>query len=286
VNWNLLVCAFRQHVSYAPAEREIRENLRATSAAGEAWQCLRCATFILGPPAATGPAAGAPWVRRDDELRSAFILRVFALERFVRALVFVLIAYGIWRFKYSRYSVEQAFNRELPEIRSLLRGFGYDVNHSGLVGLIRHSFTLNSGTLTLLAFLAAGYALLVILEATGLWLLKRWGEYFAMVATSALIPYEIYELVAKVTALRTAAFVINLALVAYLVLTKRLFGARGGKKAYEARLRSESLMQAAMDAARRRLAPGQPGEAGQPEPPEPPGDAGAPREVTLPSEAG
>jgi hypothetical protein len=33
------------------------------------------------------------------------------------------------------------------------------------------------------------------------------------------------------------------------VLSKRLFGARGGKQAYDARLRSESVLQAAVDAA-------------------------------------
>jgi hypothetical protein len=32
------------------------------------------------------------------------------------------------------------------------------------------------------------------------------------------------------------------------VVTKRLFGVRGGKKAYEARLRSESILQAEIDA--------------------------------------
>src|SRR6266480_3399682 len=65
-----------------------------------------------------------------------------------------------------------------------------------------------------------------------------------MIATSAGLPYEIYDLTNKVTVLRLVAFVINLGLVLYLVLTKRLFGVRGGKDAYEARLRSESIMDA------------------------------------------
>jgi hypothetical protein len=55
-----------------------------------------------------------------------------------------------------------------------------------------------------------------------------------MVATSVGVPYEIYDLTTKVTVLRVGAFVINVALVIYLVVTKRLFGVRGGKKAYEA----------------------------------------------------
>ena len=36
---------------------------------------------------------------------------------------------------------------------------------------------------------------------------------------------------------------VNLLLVGYLVWTKRLFGVRGGKQAYEARLRTESFIE-------------------------------------------
>lgn len=249
MNWNLLACALRGHVSYAPTEPAIRARLRTDPPAGEAWQCLRCATFVPGPPKASGPAAAAPRVRRDDELRSALILRIFAVERFVRAIIFGFIAYGVWRFKYSRYTIEQDFNREYPEVRALLHELGYNVSGSGLVGLIRHTFTLDQRTLTWLAIGAAAYTVVEILEGIGLWLLKRWGEYFALVATCAGIPYEIYELAAKITVLRMVAFVINVALVVYLVLSKRLLGARGGKRAYDARLRSESVLQAAVDAA-------------------------------------
>jgi hypothetical protein len=49
------------------------------------------------------------------------------------------------------------------------------------------------------------------------------------------------------------AFLINLVLVAYLVWSKRLFGARGGKQAYEARPRTDSFIeveQAALTATR------------------------------------
>jgi uncharacterized membrane protein (DUF2068 family) len=248
VNWNLLMCAVRPHVSYAPTEPAVRAQLRAETPAGEAWRCLRCGTFVPGPAAASGPAAAAPKVRRDDELRSALILRAFAVERFLRGLLFGFIAYGIWRFKYSRVSVERTFNREYPEVRSLLHELGYNIDRSGLVGLIRHSFTLDQRTLTWLAIAAAAYTVVEFLEAIALWGLRRWGEYFAFVATSAGIPYELYELAAKVTALRLTAFLVNLALLLYLVLSKRLLGVRGGKAAYEARLRSESIMQAAIDA--------------------------------------
>ncbi len=262
MNWNLLTCAFRGHVTFAPTEPAVREQLRAGTAQQVAWQCLRCATFVPGEPLHTGPAAAAPRVRRDDEIRSGLILRIFAVERFIRAIIFGFIAYAVWRFKYSRSSIEQTFNRELPAARTLLRGLGYNVDHSGLVGLIKHSFTLDQRTLTWLAVGAVLYTLVEIAEGTALWLLQRWGEYFALIATSLGIPYEIYELVAKVTVIRVTALMINVALVVYLILSKRLLGARGGKAAYEARLRSESIMQAAIDAAAQQHEAG-PAAAGQ-----------------------
>jgi hypothetical protein len=47
----------------------------------------------------------------------------------------------------------------------------------------------------------------------------------------------------KVTWLRVGAFAVNLLLVVYLIWTKRLLGVRGGKSAYEARLRTESFIE-------------------------------------------
>jgi hypothetical protein len=104
------------------------------------------------------------------------------------------------------------------------------------------------------------------------------------VATSIFLPYEVYDLTVKVTWLRVAAFVINLLLVIYLVWTRRLFGVRGGKTAYEAMLRSASVIEVEQ-AALAAVSPGQPGH-GQPAStatqPEPPGTAPAAAGSTAP----
>jgi hypothetical protein len=81
-----------------------------------------------------------------------------------------------------------------------------------------------------------------LIEAVGLWLAKRWGEYFAAVATALFLPIEIYELTEHATKFKIATFALNVLAVVYLVWTKRLFGVRGGGKAYEAELTSESLL--------------------------------------------
>ena len=239
-------------MTYAPDEPALRDRLMAPTAGGTAWRCLRCGDFVTGGSHGSGPAAAAPLVRRGKELRSELVLRVFAVERFLRFLIFGGAAYGVWRFKYDQAGIQRAYNNALPAIRALYRDLGFDVNHSKLLGLIQHAFTLNSRVLTVLAILAAVYALIELVESVGLWLAKRWGEYFAMVATSVFLPYEVYGLTLKITWLRLAAFAINLLLVIYLVWTKRLFGVRGGRAAYEARLRTESVIemeQAALAAA-------------------------------------
>jgi uncharacterized membrane protein (DUF2068 family) len=148
----------------------------------------------------------------------------------------------------SRASLEKAFDKDYPALRALFRQLGYDVDHSKIVGLIHSALTLHQNTIKLIAAGVLVYALLETVEGIGLWLEQRWGEYFAMIVTSLGLPYEIYDLTDKVTVTRVLFFLINLALVIYLVVTRRLFGVRGGKAAYEARLRSESVIQEARNA--------------------------------------
>jgi uncharacterized membrane protein (DUF2068 family) len=249
VDWSLLGCGRSGHVTYAPDEPELREQLRALTPDGAAWRCLRCASFVPGNPDGSGPAADAPRVRRGKEVRSAVILRVFAVERYLRGVVFIGLAFGLWRFKYARQSIDATFDRERPIVKELFGQLGYNIDNSKLVGLIHHALTLSSRSITLLAAGLAVYAIVELAEGTGLWLARRWGEYFAMLATSAGLPLEIYDLTNKVTVTTVIFLVVNLALVLYLVLAKRLLGVRGGKRAYDARLRSDSVLEAAAEAA-------------------------------------
>jgi len=78
------------------------------------------------------------------------------------------------------------------------------------------------------------YAILELVEAVGLWMAKRWAEYLTFVATVVFLPLEVYELTKSISVLKILAFVINVAIVIYLLYAKRLFGLRGGGKAEEA----------------------------------------------------
>ena len=61
------------------------------------------------------------------------------------------------------------------------------------------------------------YALLEGVEAVGLWLAKRWAEYLTFLATTILLAAEVYEIVHEATVLKVIGFLINLAVVVYLL---------------------------------------------------------------------
>ncbi|HSM88067.1 MAG TPA: DUF2127 domain-containing protein [Candidatus Limnocylindrales bacterium] len=54
-------------------------------------------------------------------------------------------------------------------------------------------------------------------EATGLWLEKEWAEWFALLSGGLYMPYEIFELLRKPTALKWGIFGVNTLIVLYLV---------------------------------------------------------------------
>jgi uncharacterized membrane protein (DUF2068 family) len=87
---------------------------------------------------------------------------------------------------------------------------------------------LRAGTIDLLLATAVVYAVVESVEAVGLWHERRWAEYLTVVATVGFLPFEVLELIDRVTVLRLGALVVNLAVLAYLLWAKHLFGLRGG----------------------------------------------------------
>jgi uncharacterized membrane protein (DUF2068 family) len=243
MDWNLRSCGRHGHVTYAPTEPELRARLQAQTPVGAAWRCLRCGDFVLGEPRRTGPARDAPLVMRGRALRDAVILRLLAAERWIRGLLILAGAYGIWRFRAHHDAVQKAFNEDLPLLRPLADKLHYNLDDSSIVHSIRTVVQAQTATLGWIAGALLVYGILQLIEGTGLWLLKRWGEYFAVVATSLGLPIEIYELTEKITYIRVGAMVINIAAVVYLLLSKRLFGLRGGKAAYEEERHESSLLE-------------------------------------------
>ena len=227
---------------YEPVEQENQSQVRADTGIGTAWRCLRCGDFVLDVPAASGPVAEAPMPLRGPALRSRFIMRLLAVERVFRFLLVGLGAYAVWKFSNSEHALELLLDRNLTFLRPVAQHYGYDLDNSPIIVTIQKFFHYKRTDLDLVAGALALYGVIELIEAVGLWLAKRWGEYFAAVATAMFLPIEIYELTEHATKFKVATLALNVFAVVYLLWTKRLFGIRGGGRAYAAELTSESLL--------------------------------------------
>jgi len=243
VDWNLKSCSRKGHVTYAPDEPAYRAKLEASTPLGDAWRCLRCGTYVLGDPHGTGPADDAPVLLRGKALRSAFILRALAIERWGRGVIIALLGIGVFRLKTTQISLQQLFDRDLTSLKPFFDQIHFNVRDSSTVNSIEKVLNAKPSTLNLIAAGLLLYGALQIVEGIGLWSLKRWGEYVAVVGTTLFIPLEIYEIADRATWLKITVFVINVVAVLYLLLSKRLFGVRGGHRAYEESLHEVSLLE-------------------------------------------
>lgn len=243
MDWSLRGCARQGHATFAPDEPELRVRLHTETALGDAWRCLRCGTFVVGRPHGSGPADTAPIVLRGKALREAFVLRILAVERWIRALFLALVTAAVFEFESTQTSLQDWFERELPRFKPLAEQFNYDLEKSPTIERLRDLLHSSHGTLHLVEAFLIGYTLLQLAEGIGLWSLKRWGEYVAAVGTSVFLPLEVYELTKEITWLKVGALLVNLGLVVYLVWRKRLFGARGGRAAFEAERHEDSLLE-------------------------------------------
>jgi uncharacterized membrane protein (DUF2068 family) len=61
------------------------------------------------------------------------------------------------------------------------------------------------------------YAGLFLTEGIGLWLVKRWAEWFSVIITGSLLPLEVYELYRHPSPIKILVLILNIAVVGYLV---------------------------------------------------------------------
>ncbi len=80
----------------------------------------------------------------------------------------------------------------------------------------------NDSRLRSLAALAFLYAAVRFIEAYGLWRMRVWAEWFAIIAGSVYLPVEVYEIFRRATWPRGLILLTNLFIVAYLANVRLL----------------------------------------------------------------
>jgi uncharacterized membrane protein (DUF2068 family) len=242
LRYELIGCGLHGHELLGTDAAELRpeDELVAREQDGLRWyRCLRCDSWLLLTPPAHPARKYLP--HRDEvqlplrgkPLRDRYVLRLIALERVVHFLVFGSLAAAVLLFANNRAALNAEFTRVLDDLQGGLGGSVVSSNQ-GIVQDLRRLFAVNITSLYLVGVAIAVYAVLEGTEAVGLWLGKRWAEYLTFLATIIFVPYEVYELAKGVSALKVLALVLNLAVAAYLLFAKRLFGLHGGGKAEQA----------------------------------------------------
>jgi uncharacterized membrane protein (DUF2068 family) len=202
--------------------------------AGTRWyRCLRCDSWLpLAPP--DNPTRQFPPDRDEIELplrakalRDKIVLRVIAVDRAIHFVLLSVLAVVILFLAANSNRLRDPVFKALADLQSGLGGTTR-ARHHGIIYDVHHLFSLSSGTLTKIGAVVAAYAALEGAEAVGLWYQQRWAEYLTFIATTALLPLEIYELTHRVSPFKIVTLIINIAVVVYLLLAKRLFGLRGG----------------------------------------------------------
>ena len=240
LRYELLGCAIHGHalVGTDAAQVVVEDALVVREDAdGLRWhRCLRCDGWTALDAPTDAARERVPALHEVDvplrgrPLRDRYVLRLIALDRVVHVIGLVLLASGIMVFL-ARRDAWGPIAAGVVEV--LQRGLGGPVGHhpSTLITDVQRVFDIPDSTLRLLVVGLFAYAVLEAVEAVGLWYARRWAEYLTFVATTILLVPEIYELSHGPTPTKIVALLINLAVVAYLLIAKRLFGLRGGGRA-------------------------------------------------------
>jgi uncharacterized membrane protein (DUF2068 family) len=146
--------------------------------------------------------------RAADPHRSRLVLRIIALERAVRGLL--LLAAGVYLLLHLNSDFGGLAER-------VIRSIELDPKRPLLHRIVAYLHHLHASQLRIAATFALGYGLLELVEGTGLWLDQLWAEYLTVIATSLLIPFELYELVRHPSVWKAGGIIVNVAIVIYLI---------------------------------------------------------------------
>jgi uncharacterized membrane protein (DUF2068 family) len=246
LDWELITCGVRGHVLVGRDARIVRDEDRLVVRDGGdvRWhRCLRCDSWVaLAPPAPGQATREHPPDRpeivvplRGRALHDRIVLRLIAVDRVAHFLILGLLGVAVLAFAANRQSLHDTFYRVLAALQGGVAGGPVQTTgHVGIVHDFDRLFAYKTGTLDEIGIAVLVYAALEGVEAVGLWRGKRWAEYLTFVSTAILLPLEIYEIVHSGTVLKVIGFLVNLAVVAWLLWHKRLFGLRGGGAVDEA----------------------------------------------------
>jgi uncharacterized membrane protein (DUF2068 family) len=135
-------------------------------------------------------------------------LLLIAAYKFFHALVFVAIGLGAHRLLHKDIA---------DEIDVLAHHLRFNPESRLISFVLSKAPLINDPLLRRIGFFAFCYAAVTFVEGFGLVLEKAWGEFLTLAITASFLPWELFEVVRRLTWVRVALFAVNLFVFLYLL---------------------------------------------------------------------
>jgi uncharacterized membrane protein (DUF2068 family) len=148
----------------------------------------------------------------SEKQSSDLFLRIIAIFKLVKAVVF--IGAGI--------AALHLLNKDLETlVERVAAGLHVDPDSHLVKWCLEKVSLVTNLKLVSLSAICFCYAILFSIEGTGLYLRKRWAEWFVVIITGSLLPLEGYEIWHRVTVLKILLTAGNIIILGYLIYVIR-----------------------------------------------------------------
>lgn len=151
-------------------------------------------------------------VKKRSRLHGNGALLVIAVFKFLKGALLLALAFGALSLLHKNLAAELGY--WLGQLR-------IDPDNQFVGSLLSKLQFVHARELKEISALGASYAALFLTEGTGLLFRKRWAEWLTIVATSSLMPLEIYQLTKEFTVIRLLVVLVNAAVVLFLIYRVR-----------------------------------------------------------------
>jgi uncharacterized membrane protein (DUF2068 family) len=140
------------------------------------------------------------------------MLRLIAIFKLIKSVLFICAGIGLLHF----------LNKDVESgLLNLMDHLHVDADNHLAKWCLGEAGRMTNLKIESLSAIAFFYAILFGIEGTGLYLRKRWAEWFVVIMTSSLLPLEAYEIWHKVTPAKIALTAGNLVILGYLIYVIR-----------------------------------------------------------------
>ncbi len=136
------------------------------------------------------------------------LIRLIALFKLFKASL--LIAVGVGALKLIHKDIATVLQHWVTML-------GLDPGNQYVDRALEKAANLSPNKIKGLGVVSFIYAGLFLTEGIGLWLVKRWAEWFTVIVTGSLVPVEVYEIYRHPTPIKILVLMINIAVVGYLL---------------------------------------------------------------------